>query len=74
MDYYEDLNMLIIYGGRNDGRTDKKNSGAILNDICMLNLENFNWVTVDVNGLTDLYKCAHCSILLNTQIIIFGGM
>lgn len=40
MDYYEDLNVIIIYGGRNDGKIDKKSNSAILFDICMLNLDN----------------------------------
>ena len=65
MDYYEDINSIIIYGGRNDGKIDLE-TNAILNDLNILNLETFNWINVEVNGLLGLNKCSHNSTVLNS--------
>ncbi|KAL4481097.1 hypothetical protein ABPG72_015052 [Tetrahymena utriculariae] len=77
--YYEDLNVLIIYGGRNDNskyyRSYSMNisQNGILGDICILDLETLNWISVEENGLKNLQKCAFASSIIGSKIIIFGG-
>ncbi len=49
------------------------NTSSILGDICILNLENLQWIKIEQNGLKNIKKCAFSSIIVDSSIIIFGG-
>lgn len=68
MNYFQDLNIIIIYGGRND-----KNSQPILSDICILNIFNLCWSKVSLHGLGYIPKCSHCTTIVDSKLIVFGG-
>ncbi len=50
MNYYSDLNIIIIYGGRNDHLNRNAINSFVLNDIFTLNLETLTWVHVELLG------------------------
>ncbi|CAD8086895.1 unnamed protein product [Paramecium sonneborni] len=68
LNYFYHLNALIIYGGRNDSR-----DGNILNDLYVLQLMQMNWVLVQQIGALKYGKCSHCSVSIDSKILIFGG-
>ena len=74
MNYFENGNFIIIHGGRNDN----KSESFALNDTFILNLENFNWIEVQLFSQSQDFKifprCSHCSIIYNNKLIICGGM
>lgn len=43
MNYCEDLNIIIVFGGRCDFANKKNNYQQILDDVWILFLENLNW-------------------------------
>ena len=45
MNYYLQMSIIVIYGGRNDSLY-KTSGDAYLQDISILNLENLNWCNV----------------------------
>jgi hypothetical protein len=59
MVYFEFMNILVIYGGRNDASSEN----PCLNDVCVLNLESLMWCTVTTYGLLNEPRYAHCSAL-----------
>ena len=67
--YYEELNVLIINGGRND-----KTKRLYLNDIFLLNLLTFNWTRVYTFGAMAKERGEHCSVFHSNKLIIFGGI
>ncbi len=74
MNYYEKGNFLIVHGGRND---DESESFA-LNDTYIFDLENFEWMKVELYSQLDNFKilsrCGHNSIIFSNKLIILGGM
>ena len=74
MNYYENGNFIIIHGGRNDNKSDN----FALNDTFILNLQNLNWIEIELysqfNDFKIFSRCGHCSIIYNNQLIICGGM
>ncbi|CAD8181227.1 unnamed protein product [Paramecium octaurelia] len=68
MNYYHQFNSLVVYGGRNDSK-----EGNILNDLFVLQLQQLNWVMVQQIGSLKHGKCSHCSISIDSKILIFGG-
>ena len=74
MSFYERGNFLIIHGGRND---DMSESSA-LNDTYLFDLENFEWLRVelysDIRGFKVLNRCGHQSVIFSNILIIVGGM
>ena len=74
MNYYEKGNFLIIHGGRND---DVSESFA-LSDSFIFDLENFEWMKVQLYSQLDDFKvltrCGHCAIIYSNKLIIVGGM
>jgi len=68
MNFYEDLNMLFVYGGRND--LIKK---SIFNDIWIFDLENFKWIKAITHPFNAKERTEHCSTLYNNQLLILGG-
>ncbi|CAD8070637.1 unnamed protein product [Paramecium primaurelia] len=68
LNYYYNLNALIVYGGRNDSKQDN-----ILNDLYVLQLMQMNWVLVQQIGGFKYGKFSHCSVSIDSKILIFGG-
>lgn len=71
INFYEDLNMLIVYGGRN-----LSESPMFYSDIFILDLENSQWLeaTLQISPGIDLCRSGHCSCIWKNNLIIFGGM
>ena len=74
MSFYERGNFLIIHGGRNDSISDY----IALNDTYLFDLENFEWMKVELySGMKDfkvLNRCGHQSMIYLDKLIIVGGM
>ena len=68
MNYQEESNFLIIYGGRND-------KIGNLGDMFVLRLSNLNWYHVSVNGdFKGNKRFGHCSTTVLDKFIVFGGV
>jgi Kelch motif len=72
MSYNEKFNIIIIFGGR----VDIKNSSQYtsFNDIFILNLLNFLWVTVKISGTIPAPRSGHCAASHGSKLYIFGGV
>ena len=74
MSFYERGNFLIIHGGRNDAMSET----SALNDTYVFDLENFDWLKVelysDIKGFKILNRCGHQSVIYSNKLIIVGGM
>jgi len=72
--YYEKGNFLIIHGGRNDAMSEN----SALNDTYVFDLENFDWLKVELyselRGFKILNRCGHQSVIYSNKLIIVGGM
>jgi len=74
MDFYEKANYLIIHGGRNDILSQT----SALNDTFILDLENFEWLKIELYSNNKDFKVisryGHKSTIFSNKLIIFGGM
>ena len=74
MSFYERGNFLVIHGGRNDSISDN----IALNDTFVFDLENFDWLRVELySGMREfkvLNRCGHQSMIYLDKLIIVGGM
>ena len=74
MSFYEKGNFLIIHGGRNDAMSES----SALNDTYVFDLENFDWLKVELyselKGFKVLNRCGHQSVVYSNKLIIVGGM
>ena len=70
MNYYEKGNLLIICGGRCDA---KNNDHSILNDLHALRLDSLTWLKIESYGEELLPKANHCSVMVKSRLVIFGG-
>ena len=74
MNYYDKGNILIIHGGRNDSVSDN----SALNDTFILDLENLEWMEVNLyfqlSKFKVLKRCAHQGVVFSNKLIILGGM
>lgn len=68
MNFYQDLNIIIIYGGRNDQALE-----PVLSDVCVLNVFNLCWSKVSLFGLGQVPKCSHCATIVGSKLVVFGG-
>ena len=64
MSFYNKMNLLCIYGGKNK---------ILLNDFWVLNLENFNWIQINNQQNQILEISEHVMICYNDFIIVLGG-
>ena len=71
MDLIYDLNIVVIYGGRNDHNHDIRES--IYNDLYVLNLQTLTWMEVKLEGYRLNNICSHSTYVVSSQIIIYGG-
>jgi hypothetical protein len=74
MSYYDKGNLLIVHGGRNDVVSEN----SALNDTFIFDLENFEWMEVNLyfqlSKFKVLHRCAHQSVVYSNKLIILGGM
>ena len=63
--YFEELCLLVVYGGYNKNK--------VFNDLFLLDLIYLNWVKVDIIGKDLPRRQAHCSIINDGHLYIFGG-
>lgn len=76
--HIEELSFIVFYGGKND----EQEEIHYYNDIFLLNLENLNWVQVDVKGNCPRRRAYLCSAVygiffshkLDSKMIVFGGL
>ena len=70
MEFFEKLNVVIIYGGRND----KNKNGPYFNDMFFLDVESLSWINIEFNKDQMFQpRGGHCSCLVDNELIIFGG-
>ena len=70
MNFYEKLNILVIYGGKNE----HSRFGPYFNDMYFLDVETLHWVKVELNYNDSFQpRGRHCSCIVDNEIIIFGG-
>ncbi len=70
MNFFEKLNVIIIYGGKNDKI---KEGPSYFNDMFFLDVQTLSWINIEFND--DIYppRASHCSCLFDNELIIFGG-
>ena len=69
MCYFEMLNLLCIYGGKND----YIHHGKLLNDVWLFDLENFNWIQPKCDNNNFIPVAEHSIISDGNKILILGG-
>jgi len=69
MNFYTELNLIIIHGGKNDYLSGKYN-----NDICLLDMETMNWIHPKFKIEDPMERAEHVSILLGDKLLFFGGV
>ena len=74
MNYYPEMKIIIIFGGRND-----KNfllSGSFnLNDICILSVsDKLKWINIKIIGNAPRPRYSHCAEIFDDSLIVFGGI
>lgn len=70
MDFFEKLDVVIIYGGRNE----RSKYGPYFNDMFFLDVESLNWISIELNYNKNFYpRGKHCSCIVENELIIFGG-
>jgi hypothetical protein len=67
LNYYEPLNVLILFGGENVRQ-------EFSNYLHFLDLESFKWVKISLYESIPLERSSHCCVLFQHQLIIFGGL
>ncbi len=65
LNYYKNLNYLILFGG--------KNLNVVYNDLFILDIMNFTWISVQLFGSINEKRAEHCSEIFGDKLYIFGG-
>ena len=70
MNFYEKLNVVVIYGGKNE----YSKYGPYFNDMYFLDVEILTWIKIELNSNDNFFtRGRHCSCIVDNEIIIFGG-
>ena len=69
LNFYEDLQVLILFGGKND-----LNNGVFYNDFHVFDLENFSWSRVIIYDKIPCERAEHSSVIFANKLYIFGGI
>ena len=67
------LNLLVVYGGRNDTLF-AKGKPPIISEVFALELESLTWINVPMSGLRPQPRSSHVATVTGTKMIVFGGM
>ena len=70
MNFFEKLNVIIIYGGKNDKI---KEGPSYFNDMFFLDVQTLSWINIEFNDDIFPPRASHCSCLFDNELIIFGG-
>ena len=74
MVFYQTLQLLLIYGGKNETLYEK-NREINLNDIKILNLETMSWgVSCSTGVVPKIGRAQHAAVMYRTSMLIFGGV
>ena len=65
MCFFSMLNLICIYGGKNDEN--------LLNDIWFFDLENFNWIQASYDELNIFPIAEHAIVDDGNKILVLGG-
>jgi hypothetical protein len=72
MNYFENLNIIIIHGGKND-----KMKRSFFNDYFILDVELFTWTQVHISDGVNrdcvIERAEHSSVIVGDKLIILGG-
>ena len=71
MNFYEECNFLIVYGGKND------NLESDFNDIFIFELFKMEWLEIKLfssNPITVYKRYGHTGVIDSNKLIFFGGM
>ncbi|KAL4486350.1 hypothetical protein ABPG72_007136 [Tetrahymena utriculariae] len=73
LSYYKEFNSLLLVGGRNEVYYSKQGSN-VFQEIYMFSLEFSEWIKIDMRGGDYQARCSHSATIIDTKIIIFGGI
>ena len=74
MEYFSDIGILVIYGGRNDDLY-KQTGSSCLEDIYILNLvDTLSWSKVNISGCIPPSRYCFASSKLHNNLLVFGGL
>ena len=65
INYYRSLNYIVLYGG--------KNLNKVFNDLFILDIMNFTWISVQLFGSINEERAEHCCEIFQDKLFIFGG-
>ena len=68
LNYYETLNVLILFGGKNE-KLEK-----VYNDLYVFDLDLFVWVRVNLFDQVPGERAEHSAVVYKDKYIIFGGI
>ncbi|CAD8100009.1 unnamed protein product [Paramecium sonneborni] len=67
--YLQDMSIIIIFGGRDDQKTN-----PYFNDLFAFKILDKEWVQLDIYGTIPRPRAAHTAIAYKSQILYFGGV
>ncbi|CAD8175841.1 unnamed protein product [Paramecium pentaurelia] len=67
--YVQDMNIIIIFGGRDDSR-----SHPYFNDLFAYKICEKEWVQLDVYGNVPRPRASHSAVAYKSQVLYFGGV
>jgi len=74
MNYCDSLNVLIVYGGKNEAMLKTGKPSAILNDMYILSIDILTWTKIDMDTGAPLpFRTRHSSDIVGNKLYIFGG-
>jgi N-acetylneuraminic acid mutarotase len=68
MNFFQNLNILVIAGGKNDSI-----KRCIFNDVFVLDLENLYWIKAATYPVQPKERTGHRAAVFNSQLFILGG-
>ena len=73
INYISELNILTIYGGRDD-KGSQSNGGVVLSDVWILKLDRLEYLKLKLGGkLLSTGRFSHSSLVCGSQLIVIGG-
>ena len=75
MSYFQDKQILVIFGGRNDDLFEESGK-TCFNDIWILIVEKMEWTQLDIkeNISTPAPRYSHSAACIGKSLVIFGGL
>ena len=73
MNYCDTLNILIIYGGRNETMIKSGKNTPMLRDMYILTIDIMTWTEIEIDGELPS-KTLHSADIVNDKLLIFGGV